>query len=96
MENKTNWRVESWDGLDTLRESAPYRLRVFMAKACVRRVCSRPRLGWMNGVKVALGSRGMTLETARQCVTNTNEGRVDVHMEVIENDCHVCWFLCCV
>ena len=25
------------------------------------RVRSRPRLGWMDGVKVALGSRGMTL-----------------------------------
>ena len=27
----------------------------------------RPRLGWMDGVKVALGNRGMTVEAERQC-----------------------------
>ena len=26
----------------------------------------RPRLGWMDGVKVALGNRGMTVEAAQQ------------------------------
>ena len=26
----------------------------------------RPRLGWMDGVKVALGNRGMTVEAARK------------------------------
>ena len=31
------------------------------------RVCGRPRLGWMDGVKVALGNRGMTVEAALQC-----------------------------
>ena len=30
------------------------------------RVRGRPRLGWMDGVKVALGNRGMTVEAARQ------------------------------
>ena len=29
------------------------------------RVRGRPRLGWMDGVKVALGNRGMTVEAAR-------------------------------
>ena len=32
-------------------------------RACIR---GRPRLVWMNGVKVALGNRGMTVEAARQ------------------------------
>ena len=27
----------------------------------------RQSLGWMDGVKVALGNRGMTVEAARQC-----------------------------
>ena len=31
------------------------------------RVRGRPRLGWMDGVKVALGNRGMTVDAARQC-----------------------------
>ena len=26
----------------------------------------RPRFGWMDGVKMVLGSRGMTVEAARQ------------------------------
>ena len=42
--------------------------RVSMAEVrggCLR---SRSRLGWMYGLKVALGSREMAVETARQCV----------------------------
>ena len=31
-----------------------------------RQVRGRPRLGWMDGVKVALGNRGMKVEAARQ------------------------------
>ena len=31
------------------------------------RVRARPRLGWMDGVKVAFGNRGMIVEAARQC-----------------------------
>ena len=30
-------------------------------------VRGRQRLGWMDGVKVALGNRGMTVEAACQC-----------------------------
>ena len=41
--------------------------RVLMAEVSGGRVRGRPRLGWMDGVKVALCSRGMTVEAARQC-----------------------------
>ena len=46
-----------------------YRLarRMLMAEVSGGPVRGRPRLGWMDGVKVALGSRGMTVEAARQC-----------------------------
>ena len=40
--------------------------RVLMAEGSGGRVRVRPRLGWMNGVKVALGNRGMTVEAARK------------------------------
>ena len=33
--------------------------RMMMAEVSGGRVRRRPRLGWMNGVKVALGNRGM-------------------------------------
>ena len=39
-----------------------------MAEVSGGRVRGRPRLGWMDGVKVALGNRGMTVEAARKRV----------------------------
>ena len=52
-----------------------YRLarRVLMAEVSGGRVRRRPRLGWMNGVKVALGIRGITVEAARQCAKDRKE-----------------------
>ena len=35
----------------------------------------RPRLGWMGGMEVALGNRGMTEEAARQWAKDRNEWR---------------------
>ena len=39
--------------------------RVLMAEVSGGRERGRQRLGWMDGVKVALGNRGMTVEAAR-------------------------------
>ena len=44
------------------------------------RVLGRPRLGGMDGVKVALGNRGMTVEAARQRAKDPEEWRALVHM----------------
>ena len=54
--------------------------RVLMAEVSGGRVRGRPGLGWMDGVKVALGNRGMTVEAARQCAKYRNEWRALVHM----------------
>ena len=54
--------------------------KVFMAEVSVGRVRGRPRLGWMDGVKVALGNRGMTVEAARQCAKDRKAWRALVHM----------------
>ena len=40
----------------------------------------RPRIGLLDGVKVALGNRGMTVEAARQCAKDRKELRDMVHM----------------
>ena len=50
---------------------------VSMAEVSGGRDRGRPRLGWMDGVKVALGNRGMAVEAGRQCV---KDGRALVHM----------------
>ena len=39
-----------------------------------------PRLGWMEGVKVALGNRGVTVEAERQYGKDRKEWRALVHM----------------
>ena len=54
--------------------------RVLMAEVSGGRVRGRPRLGWMDGVKVALGNRGMTVEAKRQCAKDRKEWRALVHM----------------
>ena len=54
--------------------------RVLMAEVSGGRVRGRPRLGGMDGVKGALGNRGMTVEAARQCAKERKEWRAQVHM----------------
>ena len=52
----------------------------FMAEFSGGRLQGRPRLGWMDGVKVALGNRGMTVEAARQCAKDRKERSALVDM----------------
>ena len=54
--------------------------RVLMADVGGGRVRGRPRLGRMEGVKVALGNRGMTVDAARQCAKDWKEWRALLHM----------------
>ena len=69
--------------------------KVLMADVSGRRVLGRPRLGWMNGVKMALSRREMTVEAARQCEKDRKEWRALVHMEMIEcNMVIFCMDLC--
>ena len=67
------WHVERMDEYRMAR-------RVLMAEVSGGRVRGRPRLGWMNGVVVALGNRGMTVEAARHCANDQKEWRALVHM----------------
>ena len=52
----------------TVERTDEYRMtkRVLMAEVSGVRVRGRPRLGWMDCVKVALSNREMTVEAARQ------------------------------
>ena len=54
--------------------------RVLMAEVSGGRLRGRPRLGWMDGVKVALGNREITVEAARHCKKDRKEWRALVHM----------------
>ena len=67
LSSRADQRVLRWFG--HVEKMDEYRMakRVLMAEVSGGRVRGRPRLGWMDGVKVALGNRGMTAKAARQC-----------------------------
>ena len=54
--------------------------RVMKAEVNGGRGRGRPRYGWMEGVKVALGNRGMTVEAGRRCARDRYEWRALVLM----------------
>ena len=54
--------------------------RVLIAEVSGGRVRGSPTLGWMDGVKVAFGNRGMTVEAAQQCAKDRKKCRAPVHM----------------
>ena len=66
LASKADQRVLRWFG--NMERMDDYRMarRVLMAEVSGGRVRGRPRLGRMDGVKVALGNRGMTVEAALQ------------------------------
>ena len=67
LASRADQRVLRWFG--HVEKMDEYRMarRVLIAEVSGGRVRGRPILGWMDGVKVALGNRGMTVEAARQC-----------------------------
>ena len=71
------WHVDRMDEYLTAR-------RVLIAEVSGGRVRGRLRLGWKDGVKVALGNRGMTVEAARQFAKNRKEWRALVNIYATE------------
>ena len=68
-------------GMTTLERMDEYHMakKVLMADVNGGRMPGRPRLGLMDYVKVALGSRGIEVEAARQCAKHRMEWRTQVH-----------------
>ena len=63
--SRADQRVLRWFGHVERMDDYRTARRVLMAKVSGVRVLGRPRLGWMDGVQVALGNRGVTVEAAR-------------------------------
>ena len=80
LTNRSDQRVLRWFGHVERMDEYRMARRVLMAEVSGGRVRGRPRLGWMNGVNVVLGNRGMTVEAARQCAKDRKEWRALVHM----------------
>ena len=80
LASRADQRALRWFGHVERMDEYCMARKVLMAKVSRGRVRGRPRLGWMDGVKVALGNRGMTLEAARQCAKDRKAWRALVHM----------------
>ena len=80
LASRADRRVLRWFG--DVERMDEYRMarRVLMAEVSGGRVRGRLRLGWMDGVKVALGNKEMRVETAQQCSKDRKEYRALVHM----------------
>ena len=66
LASRADQRVMRWFGHVERMDEYRITRRVLMAEICGWRVRGRPRLGWMDGVKVSWGNREITAEAARQ------------------------------
>ena len=80
LASRADQRVLRWFGHVERMDEYRMARRVLMAEVSGGCLRERPRLGWMDGVKVALGNRGMTVEAARQCAKDRKEWKTLVHM----------------
>ena len=84
LASRADQRVLKWFGHVERMDEYRMARRVLMAEVSGERVRGRPRLGWMDGVKVALGNRGMTVEAAGQSAKDRKEWSALVQINVIE------------
>ena len=80
LASRAHQRVLRWFGHVERMDEYSMARRVLMAEISGGRVRGRPRLGSMDGVKVALGNRRMTVEAARQYAKDRKEWRALVHV----------------
>ena len=67
-------RILRWFGHVERMDEYHMARRVLMAEVSWGWVLGRPRLGWMDGVKVALGNRGMMVEAAQKSAKDWKNG----------------------
>ena len=79
LASRADQRIFRWFGHVERMEEFHLARRVLMAEVSGGWVRGRSRLGWMDGVKVALSNRGMMVEAAAQCTKDRKEWRALVH-----------------
>ena len=80
LASRADQRVLRWFGYVERMDDYRMASRVLMAQVSGGRVRGRLRSGLVHGVKVAFGSRGMTIEGERQCTQDRKEWRSLVHV----------------
>ena len=66
LASRADQRVLRWFGHVERMDEFSMARRMLMAEVSGGRVRGRPSLGWMDGVKVSLGNRGITVEAEHQ------------------------------
>ena len=79
LASRVDHRVLRWFGHVERMDEYRIARSVLMVEVSGGRERGRQRLGWMDGVKVALGNRG-TVKAARQCAKDRKEWRTLVHI----------------
>ena len=80
LASRVDQRVLRWLGHVERMDAYRMAQRVLMDEVSGGLVRGRPRLVWMDGVKMVLYNRRMTVEAARQCARDRKEWRAVVHM----------------
>ena len=80
LASRADQRVLRWFGQVERMDEYRMARRRLMAEVSGGRLRGKPRLGWIDGVKVSLGNRRMTVEAASQCAKDRKEWRALVHM----------------
>ena len=80
LASRVDQRILRWFGHVERMDENHIARRVLIAEVSGGQVQRRPGLPWMDGVKVTLGNRGMTVEAARQCTKERKEWRTLVNM----------------
>ena len=80
LASRADQRISRWFGHVVRIDDYRMARRVLMTEVSGVWVQGRPRLGSMDGVKVALGNRRMMVEAERQCAKYRKERRALVHM----------------
>ena len=73
LASRADKRVLRWFGHVERMDDYRMARRALTAEVSGGRVRGRPMLGWMDGVKVAVGNRGMPVEAVRQCPKDRKE-----------------------
>ena len=84
LARRADQRLLRWFGHVERMDEYRMARRVLMAEVSGGRVQGTPRLGWMDGVMVTSGNRGMTVEAARQYAKDRKEWRALVNMQLNE------------
>ena len=80
LASRVDQRVLRWFGHVERMDEYPMARRVLMADVSIERVWGRQRLGWADGLKMALSSIGMIVEAARHCAKDMKVRRALFHM----------------